>query len=202
MACPNKLLNLFSLVLDIHFCGVQQAERASYLLCDSFIELTCREAAIEMGCLQREDMASLEDILRRRPVKAKVDPTNLGLRMIDFHKDRNPIHHSSSRLTVPVHEACAYILLAAEALELFWPGTQVILERQYGGALRVIDLFSQAPSQKHDDFYRRMREYKWLGVNRPSLRKTEIAINPGDPSNWGFVLRNFEYVVLDILDSL
>ncbi len=198
MPAGRDIVDGLECVLSVYFSNARHHIRASFLLCDELVEVTCKAK-------MRSVHATIGQIgFRQLLAHASVglDPAvpGLGETLLRNHQTRNQMQHNVAAATVDEQHCADAILDAVQALEHCFPGSLPLLSDGITIALRVIRLHSSQENQRHRiDFDEAMRNYKW---NSPYKAASSIAVPMpvGARPYWGYIIMANNTVIERILD--
>lgn len=196
MAASREIIDALESVLSIYFSNVRHRLRASFILCDELVEVTCRAKA-------RQTMPTLGKIyfpqLLALP-QVGLDPkkTILGKTVCNTHETRNHMQHSIAAATVDEQHCADAILDAVAVIENCFPGASNTFPDTIKVILRVIYIFSSNGNHsQRNSFEEAMRAYNWRG-ERERAKVTESIVSPGLRINWGLVIPG-EYAIVETI---
>ncbi|MBE0656240.1 MAG: hypothetical protein IH602_01040 [Bryobacteraceae bacterium] len=195
MPAPRHLVDTLESVLSLYFSNCRHKERAAFILCDEFVEVTCREKVK----LRHRNLGRLNfhDLLRHAEVGLDT-ATGLGQPVFACHNTRNDIQHNNPAATVDGQHCADAIMDAVEVLEHCFPGAKEALPEKLKITLRVMRLFSQqGDPRQQTEFGDAMQKHQWRGV-REQARQNEVIVAPGNRANWGLVIPS-EYARVEAL---
>ena len=181
--------------MSIYFSNCRHKERASFILCDELVEITCRhrvkQAVPRLGRMQ------FRGLLTHAQVGLTV-ARGIGKSVHDCHLTRNDMQHNNPAATVDSQHCADAIVDAVEVIEHCFPGTKTDLPEKLKVTLRVVQLYSQngQPAQQAA-FADAMQEYTWRG-DRDRARRDEAIVRPGVRANWGLVIPS-EYARIETI---
>jgi hypothetical protein len=195
MPAPRHLVDTLESVLSLYFSNCRHKERAAFILCDEFVEVTCREKIK----IRHRNLGHINfhDLLTH--VEVGLDAASgLGQPVLVCHYTRNDIQHNNPAATVDGQHCADAIMDAVEVLEHCFPGAKTALPERLRITLRVVRLFSQhGDPRQQTEFGDAMQKHLWRG-NRERAHQDEVIVAPGTRTNWGLVIPS-EYARVEAL---
>ena len=185
MPGPRHIVDALESVLSIYFSNCRHKERASFILCDELVEITCRQrvrqAIPTLGRMQ------FPGLLRHAQI-GLTTTAGIGKAVYDCHLTRNDMQHNNPAATVDSQHCADAIIDAVEVIEHCFPGAKADLPEKLKVTLRVVRLYSQngQPTQQ-TAFADAMQAYTWRG-DRDRARRDEAVVRPGVRANWCLVI--------------
>ena len=195
MAAPRHIVDALESVLSIYFSNCRHKERASFILCDELVEVTCRQRVRQV--LPRLGRMQFRGLLTHAQVGLTV-ATGIGKAVYESHLIRNDMQHNNPAATVDSQHCADAIVDSVEVIEHCFPGTRVALPEKLKVTLRVVRLYSRnGQPVEQAAFADAMQVYTWRG-DRDRARREESIVRPGVRANWGLVIPS-EYARIEAI---
>ncbi len=200
-SAPSEIVDALESILDIFLSDVRHRERATFILCDNFVEMACKTKAKQRN--HRFDTScNFYDAWNAPGVQL---PRNgLGQRVHNRRGTRNTMQHASAAVTVDT-QACADAINDLPALlTKLWGRTALNSLRYWHRiALRIVRLYSaEGDTQKRNSFEDAMRDKHWRSdLEKRPPRINESIIQSGRRGHWGFLAKKVTALVEQVLDS-
>jgi hypothetical protein len=186
MAAPRDIVDALESVVSIYFSDVRHRTRATFILTDELIEMTCKaKATATTPTLGRITFVPLLKL----PAVA-LDPATvpLGVTLQANHLTRNQLQHVNAALSVDDQHCADAIVDAVQTIEHCFPGSQAAFQLTLRISLRVVRLHSsRGDLRQRGEFEDAMRNHRWNGAGkRGSVSEPPVAV--GTRRYWSLVV--------------
>lgn len=186
MPAPRHIVDALECVVTVYFSNARQNLRAAFILCDSLVELTCREKV--KVTVPTPGKLSFKEHLKHAAVGLDPATVTLGRTLEDTHKLRNNYQHDNPSAMPDVRACADAILDCVTCIDHCFPGAQAGFPEPVKVTLRIVRLFSTGgDGAMKGQFIRKLREHSWRGDQR-NARLNELIIDPGERSNWSILI--------------
>ena len=186
MVAPRDIVDALESVISIYFSDVRHRARATFILADELVEMTCKAKARQtpppLGHI------AFVPLLQHATVGLSPTTSPLGATLATNHQTRNQLQHVNAALSVDDQHCADAVLDALNTIEHCFPNSTVALPDVLRVALRVIRLHSsQGNLGLRGKFEDDMRTYRWNGGQR-SAKINEPPIPVGIRRYWGLIV--------------
>lgn len=203
MPVPKHVVDALESVAAVFFTNVRHQHRASFILCDGLVEITCREKV--KPTVKRLGKIDFLQLLRMKVVGLDPDISDLGKAVWEHHVLRNHLHHDNPGAGVDAARCAAAIRDAVKVIEFLFPDSQRTFPECLQVTLRIIKLFESDTEERfRTSFMQAMRQHSWrvgTGKARPP-KQHEFIIALGEPAYWGLAIASDLTAVYVMLEDV
>lgn len=170
MSTPKEIIDFLESIIGIYLSDIRHKERASFILCDNLIEISCKTKIKERNSndnVRRDFPTSLEDAKVNKKLKGK---------LLKRHQIRNEMQHAKLGITVD-NQDCAYAIIGlVELLKKLW-GKYALddIPEWLSCALRIVELYSSSSNHLKVKIFedKLLKEVNW---NVENIQSTDDEI--------------------------
>jgi hypothetical protein len=196
MPAPRDIVASLECVISIFFSDVRHKNRASFILCDELVEMTCKSKAKAVD--PKMAKIGFHSLLCHPAVLLNPATNPLGEAVNGSHRTRNDMQHNNVAAAVDDPHCADVILDAVSVIAHCYPGATDGFTVSMKILLRLISLHATNGNKaKLAAFEDAMVTNRWGGP-APKVRVVELPIPVGHRRYWGIVVHS-EYATIEAL---
>jgi len=183
MPAPEEIIDSLESIVTIYLSDIRHRERATFILCDTLIEMACKTKAHQHNH-RFNTTCNFHDACNAPGVS--LSQRGIGRRVIDRRNTRNDMQHGNAAVTVDSQLCADAILDAVKVINHCWKNTTINhFPVWLKCALRIILLYSSdGDPMQRQPFEDAMLAESWRGLGEKTVKFNERNIVPGRRAFW------------------